>query len=50
MLNLMVRAYWELSVADIESESTESTAARRRNLMDAYVARMFRRARQRWAT
>jgi hypothetical protein len=50
MLNLMVRAYWGLSAADIERESAESTATRRRNLMNAYVARMFRKARQRWAT
>lgn len=44
-LNLMVRAYHGLSVAAIAQEGEGNAAARRRQLMDAYLSRMFRRAR-----
>ena len=44
MLSLMVQAYQDLPVGALETEGGESLAARRRKLMDAYVARMFRRA------
>jgi len=44
-LNLMVRAYHRLSVTDLAHEGEHSAAARRRRLLDAYMARMFRRAR-----
>jgi hypothetical protein len=44
-LNLMVRAYHGLSVIDLAHEGEGNVAARRRHLMDAYMARMFRRAR-----
>jgi hypothetical protein len=47
MLDLMIRAYWGLSAADIEQESEGTAAVRRERLMGAYVARMFRQARQR---
>lgn len=47
MLNLMVRAYQDLTVAEVLREGIETTALRRKQLMDAYVARMFRRAEQR---
>lgn len=46
MLNLMIRAYHDLSVEDLESEGFETTATRRKHLMDAYVARMFKHAGQ----
>jgi hypothetical protein len=49
MLDLMIRAYWGLSAYDIEQESADTAAARRERLMSAYVARMFRQARQRRA-
>ncbi|MEZ4708113.1 MAG: hypothetical protein R3A44_12955 [Caldilineaceae bacterium] len=44
-LNLMARAYHGLSIADLVSEGENSAVARRRHLLDAYMARMFRRAR-----
>jgi len=44
-LSLMVRAYHGLSVADLAAEGEQNAAARRRQLLDAYMARMFRRAR-----
>ncbi len=44
-LNLMVRAYHGLSITNLEQEGESSAAARRRRLMDDYMARMFRRAR-----
>ncbi|MBV7339935.1 CHAT domain-containing protein [Chloroflexi bacterium TSY] len=43
-LNLMIRAYHNLSVVDLAREGERSAAERRRALMDAYMARMFRRA------
>ena len=49
MLDLMIRAYWGLSAMDIEQESVESATERRERLMSAYVARMFRRAREKWS-
>jgi hypothetical protein len=48
-LELMIRAYWGLSGADIEKEAANTAAARRERLMGAYVARMFRQARERSA-
>ncbi|MEM7129277.1 MAG: CHAT domain-containing protein [Chloroflexota bacterium] len=42
-LNLMMRAYHGLSVVDLAQEGERSAADRRRALMDAYMARMFRR-------
>jgi len=47
MLNLMVRAYQDLSVAEVLKEGIETTALRHKQLMDAYVERMFRRVGQR---
>ncbi|MFZ4656668.1 MAG: CHAT domain-containing protein [Caldilineaceae bacterium] len=44
-LNLMVRAYHGLSVADLAHEGEHNASARRRRLLDAYMARMFCRAR-----
>ena len=44
MLSLMVQAYQGLPVEALEAEGADSLAARRRKLMDAYVARMFRQA------
>ena len=43
MLSLMIRAYRDVPVEDLASESHETTASRRKHIMDAYVARMFRR-------
>ena len=48
MLNLMVRAYEDLSVEEVLQEGIETTALRRWRLMEAYLARMFRRAAQGW--
>lgn len=47
MLNLMVRAYQDLTVEAVVSEGSETIAMRRKQLLDAYVGRMFRRAAQR---
>lgn len=44
MLNLMARAYQGLSADDVLQEGIETTALRRKNLMDAYVVRMLRQA------
>jgi hypothetical protein len=44
-LNLMVRAYHGLSFADLAQESESTAAARRRHLMNDYMARMYWRAR-----
>ena len=44
LLSLMVRAYQDLTVAEVMNESSASAARRRQQLMAAYVARMFRRA------
>jgi predicted NACHT family NTPase len=44
MLSLMAEAYEDLPVEALETESQETTGARRKKLMEAYVARMFRRA------
>ena len=44
MLSLMIRAYQGVSFEDLQHESASTTAARRKQLMDAYIARMFRRA------
>ncbi len=44
-LNLMMRAYHGISTTDIAREGEQNAATRRRRLMDAYIARMFRRAR-----
>jgi hypothetical protein len=44
MLSLMVQAYQDLPVGALETESADSLAARRRQLMASYVARMFRQA------
>lgn len=49
MLNLLVRAYQGLTVADIRQEQPATAAARRKQIMGAYVARMFRRSRERQA-
>ena len=46
MLSLMSRAYQDLPVDQLLREGGVSAAARRKRLMDAYVARMFRRAAQ----
>lgn len=48
MLNMMAQAYWGLSANDIKGEDKDTAADRRRKLMDAYVARMFRQSRERW--
>jgi CHAT domain/NACHT domain len=44
MLSLMVQAYQDLPVEALAIAGAESLADRRKKLMDAYVARMFRRA------
>ncbi|HVF58809.1 MAG TPA: CHAT domain-containing protein [Thermoanaerobaculia bacterium] len=44
MLSLMVQAYQDLPVTTLESAGAETLAARRQKLMEAFVARMFRRA------
>jgi hypothetical protein len=49
MLNLLVRAYQGLTVADIRQERPDSVAARRNQIMAAYVARMYRRSQERRA-
>ncbi len=46
MLSLMSRAYQDVPADQLLSEGGASAAARRKQLMDAYVARMFRRAAQ----
>ena len=45
MLSLMVRAYQDLPAEQLVQESGATAAARRKRLMDAYVAQMFRLAR-----
>jgi len=47
MLGLMCRAYQDIPPEQLSSERPETTAARRKQLMDAYVARMFSQAQQR---
>jgi hypothetical protein len=44
MLSLMIQAYQDLPVGALESETTDSLSARRRKLMENYVARMFHQA------
>ncbi len=44
LLSLMVRAYQDMTTADVMAESSATMALRRKQLMDAYVARMFRQA------
>ena len=44
MLSLMVRAYQDVPAEQLAQESGATAAARRKQLMDAYVAQMFRRA------
>ena len=44
MLSLMSRAYQDLPVDHLLREGAANAAARRKQLMDAYVAHMFRRA------
>ena len=44
MLSLMSRAYQDLPVDHLLREGAVNAAARRKQLMDAYVAHMFRRA------
>ncbi|HEX9941450.1 MAG TPA: CHAT domain-containing protein [Thermoanaerobaculia bacterium] len=44
MLSLMVQAYQDLPVEALAAGGAQSLAERRKQLMDAYVARMFRRA------
>ncbi|MGH9360376.1 MAG: NACHT domain-containing protein, partial [Thermoanaerobaculia bacterium] len=44
MLSLMVQAYQDLPVTALETAGAETLAARRQKLMEAFVARMFRRA------
>jgi CHAT domain len=44
MLSLMVQAYQDLPVTALETAGLETLAARRQKLMEAFVARMFRRA------
>ena len=46
MLSLMSRAYQDIPVDQLLGEGADSVASRRKQLMDAYVARMFRRAAQ----
>ncbi len=46
MLSLMMRAYQDVAVADVLAENGASAALRRKQLMDAFVTRMFRRAAQ----
>jgi DNA polymerase III delta prime subunit len=43
MLNLMIRAYSDVPLEQISAEGTATAGERRKRLMDAYVARMFRR-------
>jgi len=45
-LNLMVRSYHGLSVIDLAQESDGSARDRRRQLMNAYIDRMYRRVRE----
>mgnify|MGYP000173499894 CR=1 FL=1 len=45
-LNLMVRAYHGLSVIDLAQESDGSARERRRQLMNDYIDRMYRRVRE----
>jgi hypothetical protein len=47
MLSLMSSTYQDLPAEYLVREGDASTTARRRHLMEAYVARMFRRAAQR---
>jgi DNA polymerase III delta prime subunit len=47
MLRLMSRAYQDVPADQLLSEGAASAAARRMQLMDAYVAHMFRRAARR---
>ena len=49
MLNLLVRAYQGLTVTDIRQELPTTAAVRRKQIMGAYVERMFRRSRERRA-
>jgi hypothetical protein len=49
MLGLMSRAYQNIPPEQLSAERPETTAARRKQLMDAYIARMFARAAQRKA-
>lgn len=44
MLSLMIRTYQDLPVEEVEAESLETTALRRKQLMDLFIARMFRKA------
>jgi hypothetical protein len=44
MLGLMVQAYQNLPAGALDTESADSLAARRRKVMESYVARMFNRA------
>lgn len=44
MLSLMVRAYQDVPAEQLVKESATTAVARRKQLMDAYVAHMFRRA------
>lgn len=44
-LNLMVRAYQGLSIDDLAQEGEGTAAARRRQLLNDYIARMYRKAR-----
>jgi hypothetical protein len=46
MLSLMSRAFEGLPASDLLEEGSGSAAARRGQLMEAYIARMFRRAAQ----
>ena len=46
MLSLMSRAYQDVPVDQLLHEGGVNAAARRKQLMDAYVAQMFRRAAQ----
>jgi hypothetical protein len=43
MLSLMAEAYEDLPVEALAAEGQETSGARRKKLMEAYVARMFRR-------
>jgi hypothetical protein len=44
MLSLMVRTYQDVPVETLATEVAATSDARRKALMDAYVARMFKRA------
>lgn len=46
MLRLLMRAYRDLPVEQIEAESAETSAARRKAVLDAFVARQFAKARK----